>query len=168
MFYLVRLFRTSSSGGSISSDPERDERRTQRAGSLNIKRWLLNKARYPKSRNLALFCVWEDARAWDPWNHSSPLWGQYPGFSLISSGLTFGSGCSLAAAGWQVSFPSWVCSGLPAHVEAVQSLVTRTSFVYWHGKKQSTSQVAIIKKASGSKCSQGRAEAGSLVPCWWG
>ena len=51
------------------------------------------------------------------------------GFPWLSSGLTFGSGCSLADAGWQVSFPSWVCSGLPAHVEAVQSLVAGTSFL---------------------------------------
>ena len=55
MFYLVEIFRTSSPGGSISSNPERTAPRRrgdepgyikvlqQRAGSLNIKRLLLIK-----------------------------------------------------------------------------------------------------------------------------
>ena len=66
MFYLVRILRTSSLGGSISSNPERTTLRRrgdepdyiqvlqQIAGRLNIKRLSLKKTRYPKLRNLVL------------------------------------------------------------------------------------------------------------------
>ena len=66
MFYLVRILRTSSLGGSISSNPERMTLRRrgdepdyievlqQIAGRLNIKRLSLKKTRYPKLRNLVL------------------------------------------------------------------------------------------------------------------
>ena len=76
MFYSAEIFRTSCLGGSISSNPERTALRRrggepgytevvqQRAGSLKVKMLLLKKTRYPKLRNLALFCVWEDAGVW--------------------------------------------------------------------------------------------------------
>ena len=75
------IFRTSSQGDSISRNPERTPKRQgevpgyievlqQMTGHLNIKRLLLKKTRWPKSRNLALFYVWEAARVWVHWNHS--------------------------------------------------------------------------------------------------
>ena len=83
MFYSVGIFRTSSPGDSISSNPERIAPRRQgedpgyieflqqRAGSLNIQRLLLNKTRYHKLRNLVLFQLWKNARDWAHWNHAS-------------------------------------------------------------------------------------------------
>ena len=74
MFCLVGIFRTSSLGDSISSDPERTvlrrwwegvrlyRRWQQGAGRLNNK--ILRKTRYLKLRTLALFYVWEDVRVW--------------------------------------------------------------------------------------------------------
>ena len=89
MFFSVIIFRTSSLGDSISSDPGRTSlgmglgvggvrlyrslqwegrgcwkvgrwRGCGRAASLNIRRLLLRKTRYLKLRNLVLFYVWED------------------------------------------------------------------------------------------------------------
>ena len=66
MFYLVVILRTSSLGGSISSNPERTTLRRrgdepgyievlqQISGRLNTKRLSLKKTRYPKLRNLVL------------------------------------------------------------------------------------------------------------------
>ena len=138
MFYLVGIFRTSSSGGSISSIPERIAPRRrgwgepgyvgvlqQRAGSVNVKRLLLiKKTRYVKLRNLVLFCVWEGARVWVHWNHSfdmhlsslRPVSCVFT--SWVSSGLTVGRACSLMAARWQVFFPTWVPSGLTSSPQA--------------------------------------------------
>ena len=76
MFYSAEIFRTSSLGGNISSNPERTAPRRrggkpdnigvlqQRTGSLNIRRLLLKQTRYPKLRNLVLFYAWEEARVW--------------------------------------------------------------------------------------------------------
>ena len=74
MFYSVGIFRTSSLGGSISSNPERTALRRreeepgctevlrQRAASLNIKSLLIIKEnQITQVRNSALFYLWEDA-----------------------------------------------------------------------------------------------------------
>ena len=70
MFYSAGIYRTSDLVDSISTDAERTALRRlgdepgyievlqQRAGSLNIKR--LKEARYPRLKNLSLFCAWED------------------------------------------------------------------------------------------------------------
>ena len=130
MFYSAEIFRTSSLGGNISSNPERTALRRrggkpdnigvlqQRTGSLNIRRLLLKQTRYPKLRNLVLFYAWEEARVWAHWNHSfdrhlsslGPI--SHVVTSWVSSGLPVGNGCSLMAARWQVFFPSWVSSGV--------------------------------------------------------
>ena len=51
------------------------------------------------------------------------------------------SGCSLMASGWQVFFASFLRS-LRSHQcqRWLQSLMTVTSFVYWHGRQYFTSQ----------------------------
>ena len=60
----------------------------QRASSWNYlqqKAGSLKKTRYPKLRNLVLFCIWEDARVGVtkiiPLIGTSVIWGQYPVFS---------------------------------------------------------------------------------------
>ena len=71
---------------------------------------------YLELRNLALFCVWEDARAWAHWDHSFDIHLSYLGpvscvfTSWVSTGLTLGSGCSLMAARWQAFFVSFLSS----------------------------------------------------------
>jgi len=80
MFYLVGIFRISSPGGSISSNPERPVLRKrgedpgyievlqEREGSLNIKRLILMKGNHRSQVKeffpYILFYVWEDARIW--------------------------------------------------------------------------------------------------------
>ena len=90
----------------------------QRTCSLNIKRFLLRKMRYPKLSNLALFYEWEDSRVWAQWNLPFDMFLSYLGPvscafpSWASSGLTIGSGCSLVIARWLVFFPPGVSSEL--------------------------------------------------------
>lgn len=63
-------------------------------GSWNIKRLCsLEKTRYLKLRNLALFSVWEDTGVWANWNHSlaflhpeSPQ-GAQPGEATVAAGF---------------------------------------------------------------------------------
>ena len=67
MFYSVGIFRTSSPGGSISSNPEKTTPRMRRgepgfidvlqlrAGSREHQKIIVNWTRYPQLRNLALF-----------------------------------------------------------------------------------------------------------------
>ena len=85
MFYSVGIFRTSSLGGSISSNPEKTALSRQegepgcigvlqqKAGSRNIKRLLLIK------ENHTPFCVWEGARVWAHWNYSFDMHLSYLG-----------------------------------------------------------------------------------------
>ena len=66
-----------------------------------------------------LVYVWGDARVWAPsffW-YAPQLSGDGILFSHpeFPSGLTVGSGCSLMAVRWQISFPSWVPSGLTSY-----------------------------------------------------
>ena len=82
MFYPVWVLRTSSpeTASQVTlrellwkrrgEEPASIEVLQQRAGSLNVKRLVLKKPRYPKLRSLELFYVWENARAWAHWNHS--------------------------------------------------------------------------------------------------
>ena len=123
MFYSVGILRTSSLGGSISNDTERTALRRQgddpghtevlqqRAGSQNIKNWLLieeNKISQVKKFS-TLLCT---GRCKSLGSLKSFLWyaSQLPGASILcfhilsSSGLTVGSGCSLMADRWQILF----------------------------------------------------------------
>ena len=58
--------------------------------------------------------------------------------SWVSWGLIIGSDCSLMFARWQVFIPSWVPSGLTSSL-----MMTKISFVYWYGRKHSTSQIYV-------------------------
>ena len=91
-----RNFRTSSPGDSIASNPERTTLRRwreepgyevlqQKAGSL----LLINKTKYPKLRNLAIFYVWEDAGGLAYWNHSSDMHLSYLGPVFCFQVLSF-------------------------------------------------------------------------------
>ena len=142
MCYSVGIFRTSSPGDSISSNSERTapwkwgkepgyiEVLQQRVGSLNIRRLLLKKTRYPKLS--AFLCM---GRYKSLGSLKSFLWyiPQLSGpvswifTSWVFSGLTFGSGCSPVAARWQVFIPSWV----PSEWEWLQPLMAVPSFAYW-------------------------------------
>ena len=140
MFYLVRIFRTSSLGDSISRNPERTlwggEERSQviykvcNKGQVvwTSKSWLIKENQIPKLTHWVLFYVWEDPRVWAHWNHSFDLHLSSLGpvscvfTSWVSSGLTVGSGCSLVAPRWQVFFPSWVPSGLTCSPLVVASI----------------------------------------------
>ena len=68
----------------------------------------LSMHRYPKLRNLVLFCVWEDVGVWAHWNHSFCMnLGDLGPVSCVftswaSLGLTGGSGYNLMAGRWQV------------------------------------------------------------------
>ena len=77
MVYFADKTKDLSLGHSISDNSARllqrgevgsqdiEEFLQQRPGSQNIRRLLLlKKIRYLKLRNLALFCVWEDAGVW--------------------------------------------------------------------------------------------------------
>ena len=76
MLYLVEIFRTSSQGGSISSNTERTALRRQgeepgyievlqqKAGNLNIKRLLIKENQISQVKEFRLFYVWEDVRIW--------------------------------------------------------------------------------------------------------
>ena len=138
MFYLLGNFRTSSPGGSISSNPERTavkrwgeepcyvELLQWRAGSLNVKRWLLIKEnQISQVKEFRSFLLWEDARVWAHWSHSFDMHLSYLGpvfcvfTSWVFSGLFVGSGCSQMAVRWHVFCPSWVPSGLTGSPLAV-------------------------------------------------
>ena len=119
MLYLVRIFRTSSLGDSISSNPERTAPRRRgeepgytealqwRAGNLSIKISLLIKEnQITQVKELSTFPCMGNGRVWAHWSPHSV------GISAIlaemsSPGLTTGSGCNLAIRS-QVffSFPS--------------------------------------------------------------
>ena len=81
IFYSVGIFRTSSLGDSILSNPERTATRSQgeepvyievlqqRAGSLNIKRLLLiRENQISQVKEVNGFS--KDTRIWAPWSHS--------------------------------------------------------------------------------------------------
>ena len=140
----VKIFRTSSPGGSISSNPEKTALRRQ--GGELIRLLLIKKTRYVNLSNLMLLCVWEDASVWSHWNHSFVIYLSYLGLvscvsiTWVSSGLTAGSGCNLIAARWQVFFSSW-CTHSCGWWLWLQLLMTVTSFAYWYGRKYSIYQV---------------------------
>ena len=104
MFYSEGILRTLSPGDSISSNPERTAPRRCKRSQVTPKCvkeqavWTtkdhcsLRKTRYLKLRNLVIVYVWEEARVWTHWNHSSYA-SQLSGASLLC--FTIGSGCSL-------------------------------------------------------------------------
>ena len=57
-------------GGEVGSQVTQKLCEKQRAGSLNVKRLLWIKGKPSVAKNLALFCVREDASVWAYWNHS--------------------------------------------------------------------------------------------------
>ena len=168
MFYSVGLFRTSSPGDSISSDlgiaalrrrgeePGYMEVLQQRAGSLNIKRWLLIKeSQITQLRNIALFYVWEDARSGlteiIPFICTSAIWGQFRYFHVLcflSSRFSVGRGCSMMAARWQTFFS--FLSSLRAYWLIWESwygwwLWHSCILVYWYSRKHSIFQTQYKK-----------------------
>ena len=76
MFYLVRILRTSSLGGSISSNPERTTLRRrgdepdyiqvlqQKLGNQEHQRLLLMKENQISQIKEFYFSIWEDAQIW--------------------------------------------------------------------------------------------------------
>ena len=82
IFNSVGIFRTSSLGDSILSNPERTTRSQGRSQVIqkfcnkgqvvwtSKDYYWLEKTRYPKLRNSVLFYVWEDARVWVHRRHS--------------------------------------------------------------------------------------------------
>ena len=122
------IFRTSSLGGSISSNPKRNAPRRQRekpgyiealhqrAGNLNIKRLLLVKEnQISQVMEFSTFLSMERCKSLGLWkllfHVHIPIWGQHP--MLLTSwaplGLTIGSGCRLVAIRAQVFF-SFLCA----------------------------------------------------------
>ena len=150
MFYSVEIFRTSSLGDSISSNPERTAPRRRgeepgytealqwRAGNLSIKISLLIKEnQITQVKEFSTSLCMGRARVWAHWNHSFDR-GQYGLFTTWAPWrLPMGSGCSLMAARGQVFFPSWVPSGLTSSPSALVGAVI--SFVYWYGRQYSIS-----------------------------
>ena len=94
MFYSEGVLRTSSPGDSISSNSERTApRRCGRSQVIpkGVKEqvvWTtkdycsLRKTRHLKLRKLVIVYVWEEARVWTHWNHSSCA-SQLSGVSLL-------------------------------------------------------------------------------------
>ena len=112
MFYLVGIFRTSSPGDSLSSNPERIALRMwgQESGYIEIcnkrhvvwtsKIFLWIKTRYLRLRNLELF-LYGKMQESGHWNHSLHMHLDYPeptSCCLLTFwaplGLAVGSGCS--------------------------------------------------------------------------
>ena len=113
MFYSVEIFKASSPGDSISSNPERTAPRKwgeepgnievlqQRACSLNIKRLLLIEgSQISQVKEFSVFLIWEDAKNLDSLksflsSYISAMRGQYLVLfiSWASLRLTVGSGC---------------------------------------------------------------------------
>ena len=112
-------------------------------GIVNIKRLLLKKTRYPKLRNLVLFCVWEDARVWAHWNHSFHMHFSYPGPTscmFSSPELPWGSPSGVAAVWWLVFFS--FLSALRAHQLTLGGGITDDCniLVYWYSRQYFISQ----------------------------
>ena len=85
--------RTSSPGGSISCDPERTAPRSKGGAGLYRSFATKGRTRYPKARNFALFCVWEDSR----------VWGSLKSFLWYAPQLLWLSPSSLPPPAWQGS-----------------------------------------------------------------
>ena len=127
-FYSVGIFRTSSPGDSISSNPERSAPRRlgEESGYIEVcykgqvvwtsKAFLwIKKTRYLKLRNLALFYIWEDTKVWAHWNRSLHVHLSYLGpVSCDFSHPKFLSAHRrewlqlMAARSCRYSSPSWV------------------------------------------------------------
>ena len=98
-----------------------------KTSSQNIEKLLL-KTRYLKLMNLALYCVWEDARVWAFWNHSSDM--LHYNLRPVSC-----------------YFPSWIVSGCSFRGKAGEMggtcsswwLDALTSSVYWYSQQYSLS-----------------------------
>ena len=133
MLYTAGIFRISSLGGSISSNPERialrrwgREARLHRsfatkAGSLNVESLLqIKENQIPKLRNLIFFffLIYRKMQESElteviPPISTSAIWGQYPAFL----------------------HPEF-SQGSPAHLQWWLLLImTVTSFVYWYDRK---------------------------------
>ena len=123
---------------------------------VNIKRWLLIKeSQISQLRNIALFCVWEDARSGlteiIPFICSSAIWGQFRYSHILcflSSRFIVGKGCSVMAARWQTLFS--FLSSLRTHWLIWESwngwwLWYPRILVYWYSRKYSNFQTQYKK-----------------------
>ena len=113
----MEIFRTSSLGESISSDPKRTAPRgrggvwlyrslQQRTGSLNIKSIFVNENQISQVKGLSTFLYMGRCKSLCSLKSLLPYASQLSGASImhLSSALTVGSGCNLMAARSQASF----------------------------------------------------------------
>ena len=119
MLYPVWILRTSSpeTASQVTlrellwrrrgEEPASIEVLQQRAGSLNIKRLVLKKPRYPKLRSLELFYIWENARAWAHWNHSFHRHLCLPGPASCCSRPERPWGVACSPDGCRIFFSRW-------------------------------------------------------------
>ena len=143
-------------GGSILSSPERTALRKwgEESGHIEVCNngqivWTsqvfgkLQKTRYLKLRNVALFCVWENTRVWAYWNHSFNMHLSHLGpascifHTLNSSMLTVGSDCGPMGQRAQVLFLGTLRTQ-KFTFEGLESLMT-VILVCWYGRKYSIS-----------------------------
>ena len=130
-----RNFSDLSLGGGISSNPQRTAWRWgEEADCIEVcnrgqvvwtsKVFLWIKTKYLTLKNLVLFCMWEDSRAWACWNHSFHVHLSYLGRVSWGPHLEFfGAPCR-----------EWLqpdgCTGiLPECPGGLESLMTVTSLV---------------------------------------
>ena len=128
--FLFGNFGELSLGGSFSSSPERTALRKwgEESGHIEVYNkgqvvWAskvsgkLQKTRYLKLRNVALFYVWEHTRVWAYWNHSFHMHLSHLGpasciFHILNS--------SMLTAQWarELSYSAWVPLGVRnSHLE---------------------------------------------------